>query len=275
MWPVLNLSLDVGAHLDSVYERHKVLPKDGLPTGPPDADDPWNMLCVEMPASGDIWDWISGVLTFPWVERFGIRTVVPDGLSTYLKTLLLAAAQSQMFVGERTKDKGGGTPFLGEKRKLYNPDQGTYGLVQNAAVAIRQMLNQQKWHRIAVFHEEWRVEEGEVLAGPQVIGKALLQSYGAEWAQIMRLRGRVGSKKGGVKTTIYEAMLEPHGKGWPGRARKTPEQVSQTVWPLDWEHHLFWRYLAQEIDIPLEAPLPCYADMPEGLPEETLARLRA
>lgn len=275
MWPVLFINIDAGGeNMDSIFERHKVLPLDvdesGLPTGPPSASDPWNMVALTAPVNGNMWDWLVQVLTWPdWESRLGIRTVVFDGFSTLGKYILTLSAQTQQFTSAKAREAGGGTPSIGEKEKFYQPSPGDYGLAQNSLSNVRAMMTAREWNVIAAAHQTLRVQEVDgqstTLAGPSLPGTASMQDFGAEWSQFLRFYLGKPKVVNGDTHSMIRVQLAHQGY-WPARVRKGPDLLDKPSWLLQYDHPEMWRYIAHETGVVFRhgEPLECYTDMPEG-----------
>ena len=277
MWPLLFINIDAGGeNMDSVFDRHTKLPVlvDGnnLPLGPPSEADPWNMVALTAPVDGNIWDWLVQVLTWPdWESKYGIRTVVFDGFSTAGKYILTLSAQSQQYVSDKKKEKGEGTPSIGTTMdtKFFQPDRGDYGLAQGAVSQLRMMMTSRQWNVVAAAHQSFRTETVDNatvnLAGPETPGKAIMQTFGAEWSQFLRTYADIPFNQGGQTTTILRAQLA-QSQTWPARVRKGPNVLDKQNWRMEYDHHRLWQYIIDQTGIELRhgEPLPCYAEMLEG-----------
>lgn len=267
MWPLLLCNIDSGGEsADSVYENHKVMTlnprEDGLPSAPPSHEDPWNMILVSPPAGCDLVSWLEGVITWPHWSDLGIRSFVFDGWSTLGKSLLIATAASQQFVSD--SKKGDAAIGIGEgESKLYQPQPGDYGLVQNALSSFRQLMVARPWHVLTVAHEIFRVDNTDMgtktFGGPNLPGRAISADFAAEWSQYIRLRSPLGNNEPGA----IEAQLMPTAR-FGARVRRTPGALEELgkAWPLEYNHTEFWSALMKGIGMePTFGPaLECYKD---------------
>ena len=277
MWPVLFMNIDAGGeNMDSIFDRHKVLPvlvdQHGLPSGPPRADDPWNMIALTAPIDGNIWDWLMQVLTWPdWETVYGVRTIAFDGFSTVGKYILTMSAQSQQFVSDKKKEAGSGTPSIGTipEYKFYQPDRGDYGLAQSAISQLRMMMTSRQWNVVAAAHQSFRVETVDgasvKLAGPETPGKAIMQTFGAEWSQFIRTYSAIPHNTTEGTQRILRAQLAENAM-WPARVRKGPDVLEKQNWRMEFDHHRLWQYIIDQTGIELRhgPALECYNDMLEG-----------
>lgn len=281
MQPVLMVNCDAGGEsADSVFDNHKRMttradPETGLPPGLPTLEDPWNMILLNSPKlDSDTytrWDWLTEVLTWPhWMERFGIRTLVFDGVTTIGKELLLGMAQTQMFVAKnRQGEVVGATPYIGKgvDTRLHVPDMGTYNATQNAMVALRTYMQAFPWNVIVVAHQTYRTEDSpqgkEIISGPDLPGRAIIQTWTAEWSQVIRMKETGNRMLQGEYCPRFVAQLVHDGM-YPARTRSQPRPDDRATWECNYDHEKFWEWLFEHVGIPKMKPLGAYEGAPVG-----------
>ena len=125
------------------------------------------------------------------------------------------------------------------------------------------------WNVVAAAHQSWRVETVDggtmTLAGPETPGKAIMQTFGAEWSQFIRTYTSIPLNKGGESQTVMRAQLAQSAM-WPARVRKGPDVLDKGNWRMEFDHHRLWQYIVDQTGIEFRhgPALACYDDMLEG-----------